>query len=147
MTLKTLLLATLLLPGVALANDAQAIRASAPWIRLLPANLPAGGFVTLLNDSDRDVSLRSASSPSYGSVMLHKSSTEGGMGRMEMVDSLSIPAHGKAMLAPGGYHLMMMNAAKPVAVGDKVKVTLQFGDGSTSTVEFVAKPANTIDGD
>jgi copper(I)-binding protein len=145
MTLKTLLLAALLLPGTALANDAQAIRASAPWIRLLPASLPAGGFVTLFNDSDRDVSLRSANSPTFGSVMLHKSSTEGGMGRMEMVDSLNIPAHGKAMLAPGGYHLMMMKPAKPVAVGDKVKVTLQFGDGSTSTVEFAVKPANTID--
>ena len=143
---RSLLLVALLIPGLGSATEAQHVKASDAWIRLLPASLPAGGFVTLNNDGDQAVTLHSASSAAYGSVMLHKSSTDGGMGRMEMVDSLVVPAHGKAELSPGGYHLMMMNAPKPLAVGDKVVVTLVFGDGSSSQVGFVVRPANAVDG-
>ncbi len=146
MMLRSLLFVAMSIPGVAAATQAQHITVSGAWIRLLPASLPAGGFVTLQNDSDQAATLHGASSASYGSIMLHKSSTDGGMGRMEMVDSLAVPAHGKAALSPGGYHLMMMDAAKPLAVGDKVKVTLVFGDGSKSQVEFAVKPANSMDG-
>jgi copper(I)-binding protein len=78
--------------------------------------------------------------------MLHKSSTEGGMGRMEMVDSLTVPAHGKAELSPGGYHLMLMTARQTVKVGDIVKIGLQFSDGSVLNTDFIVRPANTIDG-
>jgi periplasmic copper chaperone A len=147
MMLRSLLFVALSIPGLGCATEAQHVKASGAWIRLLPANLPAGGFVTLQNDSDQAATLRSANSAAYGSVMLHKSSTEGGMGRMEMVDSLAVPAHGKAELSPGGYHLMLMNAPKPLAVGDKVVVHLMFADGSMSDVEFVVRPANAVSGE
>jgi copper(I)-binding protein len=140
------LLAGLLFAGAASAGDAEHVAASRGWIRVMPGALPAGGYVVLENHGDHPVSLRSASSPAYADVMLHKSSTDTGMGRMESVDALPIPAHGKAALSPGGYHLMLMKAAAPVKVGDKVRVTLRFADGSTLDTEFEAKPANTVDG-
>ena len=141
-----LLLAGLLSAGTVLAGDAAQIAASHAWIRVMPGALPAGGYVELENHGDHAVSLSSASSPAYADVMLHKSSTDTGMGRMEKVDTLSIPAHGKAALSPGGYHLMLMKAKAPVQVGDKVRITLRFADGSTLDTEFEAKPANTVDG-
>lgn len=127
------------------ASDADHIHMSGAWIRVLPGELPAGAYVTLLNDGDQPITLRGASSPAYGSTMLHQSSTEGGMGRMAMVDSLVIPAHGKAELAPGGYHLMLMKAKVPVQIGDKVPVVLSFADGSSLNADFVARPANATD--
>ncbi|WP_158886131.1 copper chaperone PCu(A)C [Rhodanobacter sp. L36] len=129
------------------ANDAQHIHASHGWIRVLPGDLPAGAYVTLQNDSDRVVSLTGASSPAYTEVMLHQSSTTGGMSRMTMVDALPIPAHGNAVLAPAGYHLMLMKAVHPIKPGDTVKLALKFGDGSTAVIDFVARPANTVDDD
>ncbi|MFC5740740.1 copper chaperone PCu(A)C [Dyella tabacisoli] len=147
MMIRTLsLLAGLWLAGGTHATEADHIHASKAWIRLLPGNLPAGGFVVLENHGDQPASLRAASSSIYADVMLHKSSTTGGMGRMEMVDNLTIPANGKAELSPGGYHLMLMKASKPVNVGDTVKLSLQFSDGSTLNTDFIARPANTIDG-
>ena len=147
MSLRTaLLLASLLFAGTVVAGDADQVRASHGWIRLMPGALPAGGYVVLENHGDRAVALRSASSPSYADVMLHKSSTETGMGRMETVDALSIPAHGTAALSPGGYHLMLMKATGAVKVGDKVRIDLRFADGSTLAADFEAKPANTVDG-
>ncbi len=137
----------LLFAGTAAAGDADHVTASHGWIRVMPGTLPAGGYVVLENHGDRAVALRAASSPAYGEVMLHKSSTETGMGRMEKVDTLSIPAHGQAALSPGGYHLMLMKATGAVKVGDKVRVELHFADGSTLATDFEAKPANTVDAD
>jgi periplasmic copper chaperone A len=77
--------------------------------------------------------------------MLHQSSNEGGMSRMAMLDSLAIPAHGKALLAPASYHLMLMKAATPVKPGDTVRLNLRFTDGSTLATDFIARPANAVD--
>lgn len=140
-----LLLAGLLLAGSARATDAEHIRASHAWIRVLPGALPAGAYVTLENDGDRPVALRGASSSVYAEVMLHRSSREGGVSRMAMVDALNVPAHGKAELAPAGYHLMLMRAKVPVKPGDTVTLKLQFGDGSTLATDFIARPANAMD--
>lgn len=146
MTLPTLplLLAGLLCAGGAHAAQADHVRTSDAWIRVLPGSLPAGGYVILHNDGERPAVLQGASSPAYGNVMLHQSSTETGMGRMRMVDKLEIPAHGQVALAPGGYHLMLMEPGKPVQPGQAVTVTLHFADGSTLPTAFTARPANAL---
>ncbi|WP_426700337.1 copper chaperone PCu(A)C [Rhodanobacter sp. Col0626] len=141
----SLLLGGLLLAGAAHATDADHIRTSHAWIRVLPGDLPAGAYVTLENDGDRPVELRGASSTVYAGVMLHQSSTAGGVSRMSMVDALAVPAHGKAELAPAGYHLMLTQPDKPVQPGDSVTLTLKFGDGSTQATDFIARPANALD--
>jgi copper(I)-binding protein len=141
-----LLLTSLLCAGTATAADADHVTASRAWIRVMPGTLPAGGYVVLENRGDRVVTLTAAASPSYADVMLHKSSTETGMGRMEKVETLPIPAHGTVALAPGGYHLMLTKAIAPVKPGDRVRIDLRFADGSTLATAFEAKPANTVDG-
>ena len=139
-----LLLAGLACAGTAHATQADHVQASGAWIRVLPGNLPAGGYVTLRNDGDQPAVLQGASSTAYGSVMLHQSSTDTGMGRMRMVDQLAVPAHGQVALAPGGYHFMLMDAGKPVQPGQAVQITLRFADGSTLATDFLAKPANAL---
>jgi copper(I)-binding protein len=134
-----------LLAGLALATGAHAgaadqVRATHAWIRVLPGALPAGGYVTLENRGDQPVALTGARSTAYAEVMLHHSSTQGGMSRMAMVESLPIPAHGTVVLAPGGYHLMLMKPAVAVLPGHQVQLQLQFGDGSSLPVEVVAPP-------
>lgn len=143
-TLPCLLLAGVLLVGGAHADEAAHITASHGWIRILPGSLPAGAYVTLTNHGDKPVALKGASSPTYGEVMLHKSSTEGGVSRMRMVKSVNVPAHGVTRLAPGGYHLMLMKAGHPVKPGDMVRMTLRFSDGSHLVSNFIARPANAM---
>lgn len=140
-----LLLAGLLLSGGASATAADHVHASRAWIRVLPGDLPAGAYVTLQNDGDQPVALDGARSAVYAEVMLHHSSSEDGVSRMTVVDALTVPAHGKAVLAPAGYHLMLMKAATPVKPGDTVRLTLTFTDGSTLATDFIARPANTVD--
>lgn len=135
-----------LLPGAGLhaATAAQQVHASQAWIRVLPGDLPAGAYVSLRNDGDQAVALTGATSPGYAQVMLHQSSMSGGMSHMSGVESLAIPAHGQVVLAPAGYHLMLMHAVAPVVPGTRVRLTLEFSDGSSLPVDFLARPANAL---
>ena len=139
-----LLLAAALACTAVHASGAAPVRASGAWIRVLPGTLPAGAYVTLHNNGDRPAVLRGARSTDYAGVMLHQSSSAGGMSRMRMVDALVVPAHGTAALAPGGYHLMLTQAQRPVQPGDTVQLELQFADGSTLPTDFIARPADAL---
>lgn len=138
------LLGALALSAPAWAGTASHVQAQAAWIRVLPGTLPAGGYVTLRNDGDAPATLTGAESTAYAMVMLHESSRAGGMSRMHDVPRLSIPAHASQTLAPGGYHLMLSHAKAPVAIGSRVRVTLEFADGSTLPVDFIARPASAL---
>jgi copper(I)-binding protein len=141
-TFRSLAIALLLVTGAAHAADVQTVKTSQGWLRVLPGNLPAGGYVSFENVSDRAVSIVGASSPDYADAMIHRSSTDGGMGRMEMVDSVPLPPKGTVAFSPGGYHVMLTDAKHPVKAGDKVVVTFKLSDGETLPVTLLARPAN-----
>lgn len=141
---RALLLAlAVLLPFRSEAAQADHLKASNAWIRLLPANLPAGGYVTLQNEAASSATLVSVHTAAYASAMLHQSSAnQEGSSTMRMLDRLAIPAHGQVALEPAGYHLMLEQATHPLKPGDKVDITLDFADGSHLPVEFLVRPAN-----
>jgi copper(I)-binding protein len=144
-SLPLLLLAALLAPHVQ-ATQAEQVKASHAWIRLLPADLPAGGYVLLDNHGSVSATLVSARSSAYASVMLHQSTMDAQSGNhMHMVDQLVVPAHGQVALAPAGYHLMLEKATHPLKPGDLVGVTFDFADGSHLQVPFLVRPANAVE--
>lgn len=133
----------LLLAGGALAaTQTSMIKVEHGWVRWLPANLPAAGYAVIRNDGDKPVKLTGAESPDYGMAMLHRSMQKNGKDSMEMVGALTIPAHGEVKLAPGGYHLMLMDAKHTIKPGDTVHVTLHFAGGETVEVAWPVRPAN-----
>jgi copper(I)-binding protein len=128
----------------ALAAGANAISVKDAWVRWLPNNLPAAGYVTLVNASDKPVDLVDISSNDYGGAMLHQTVSNGSTQKMVMVDKLTVPAHGQVAIAPGGYHVMLEDAKHKVAPGDTVHLTLKFSDGETLDTPFAVKsPAQT----
>ncbi|MGH8114355.1 MAG: copper chaperone PCu(A)C [Rhodanobacteraceae bacterium] len=128
--------------AAAAAPAPSTLHAEHPWIRWLPANLPAAAYVVIANDGSALARLTGASSSDYTKVMLHRSQEVGGVDRMTAAAGMDIPAHGTAALAPGGYHLMLMKPAHPIKPGDTVKVTLHFAGGATLQVDFPVRPAN-----
>ena len=62
-----------------------------------------------------------------------------GMARMREITVLEIPAGESVELAPGGYHLMLMEAAA-LEEGDTIKVTLSFRDSPEQEIEAVVRP-------
>ncbi|MBI1330227.1 MAG: copper chaperone PCu(A)C [Alphaproteobacteria bacterium] len=112
------------------------------WIRALPANTPSGGYFTLTNNGGNSLTLTGATSPACGMLMLHKSDMAGGMMHMEHVTAIDIPAHGKLAFAPGGYHLMCMDASPAIKPGNNIEVTLTFKGGDTLAAKFAVRNAN-----
>jgi copper(I)-binding protein len=121
------------------AAGAQSVTAQHAWVRWLPNNLPAAGYVTLVNSGDKPVDLTDISSDDYQGAMLHQTVANGSTQKMVMVDKLTVPAHGQVAIAPGGYHIMLEHAQHKVAPGDTVHLKLQFSDGETLDTAFVVK--------
>ncbi|WP_233863736.1 copper chaperone PCu(A)C [Paraburkholderia adhaesiva] len=116
-----------------------AITAQNAWVRWLPNNLPAGGYVTLKNEGDRNIDVVDVSSDDYGSVMMHQTVSNGSTKKMMMVDKVTVPAHGSVSFEPGGYHLMLEEAKHKIAPGDTVHVKLHFSDGQALDTPFTVK--------
>jgi len=131
------------LVGLMFATPAAAeqVQISDAWIRALPAKLPAAGYFTLRNTGANAVTLTAAKSSACGMLMLHKSMEMGGMGSMEDVSGVAVPAGGTVSFAPGGYHLMCMDPAAAIRPGANVAVTFHFADGSETTANFAVKNA------
>ncbi|MFP3586767.1 copper chaperone PCu(A)C [Paraburkholderia sp. SIMBA_055] len=126
------------------AAGTQAITAKDAWVRWLPNNLPAAGYVTLVNAGDKPLDLVDISSSDYGDAMLHQTVSNGSSQKMVMVDKLTVPAHGQVAIAPGGYHVMLEDAKHKIAPGDTVHLKLKFSDGATLDTPFAVKsPAQT----
>jgi periplasmic copper chaperone A len=128
---------------LALASAAQAAPVSVhdAWLRLLPGDLPAGGYFTLHNGAAKTLVLAGADTKACGSIMLHRSMTMGGMASMADATTIAVPAGGDLVFAPGGYHLMCMAPAANLKIGAQVPVTLHFADGTKLDVPFAVRGA------
>ncbi len=122
-------------------SGAADLTARQAWIRLLPGDLPAAGYLELVNSGTNRVQLVGVQSTGFGAVELHESSEQSGVARMRRVDRLQIPAGGTLRLKPRGYHLMLFRPTAKLQPGDRVTVTLEFSDGTRLPVEFLLRDA------
>jgi len=63
----------------------------------------------------------------------------GNMVHMEHLKDLTIPPRASVALKPGGLHLMLMDAKKPLKIGDQVPMTLTFQSGEKIEVTAVVR--------
>jgi hypothetical protein len=138
---KHLSICAVLLLAAAPAVAEGSLSVADAWIRAMPVGIPSGGYFTLHNGTAKDMVLTGASTPACGSLMLHKSENTGGMSSMHHVDEVNVPAGGSIAFAPGGYHLMCMQATSAITPGGNVPVTLMFKDGSKLTASFSVRNA------
>jgi periplasmic copper chaperone A len=130
--------AALLIAAPAFAAN---VTVSDGWFRALPGKLPAGGYFKMHNSGTESATLTGASSPACGMLMLHLTENQSGTGMMMDMPSISIPAGGDVLFAPGGYHLMCNDPTAAMKPGAKVPVMLQFADGAKLSAIFAVKDA------
>jgi copper(I)-binding protein len=130
------LLAVLLLCWSASAQDGAAVRVRDPWVRWLPGDLPAAGYLTLVNSSDTPVKLIGASCDDYGSVSLHQSRLQGGTSEMSTAEAITVKAHTSIEFAAAGYHLMLMRPKRSLKPGNRITITLEFASIAPIAVQF-----------
>jgi copper(I)-binding protein len=117
-----------------------ALRIKAPWTRATAKGAKvAGGYVTIVNTSDKPDRLMSIESDLAATVEVHEMSMKNGVMTMRPVDKpLEIAPGATLELKPGGYHVMFTDLKRGVAEGDKVKATLVFEKAGRIEIEFVA---------
>lgn len=134
---RKLLAGALLLALMGVTDASEGVRIQHAWIRLLPDDLPAGGYFVLDNQTNHTITLTGVSASAFAGAMLHRSAA----GTMQHVHSVNVPAGKQLRFAPGGYHLMLMPPHDPLQPGDQVPVTFEFVDGSTLSADFLVKGA------
>ena len=123
---------TLLAAGnsAVLADEVKAgdLVISQAWSRATPGGAKvAGAYLTIANKGSTADRLVSGSADVAGHVEIHEMAMEGGVMKMRALEKgLAIEPGKTVKLAPGGYHVMLMDLKSPLKQGDKVPVNLQF---------------------
>jgi copper(I)-binding protein len=98
------------------------------WSRATPGGAKiAGGYLTIENRGSAPDRLIGGSGDIAGKVEVHEMAMNDGVMTMRQLDKgLPIEPGKTVKLAPGGYHLMLLDLKSPLKQGDKVPVTLEF---------------------
>ena len=104
-----------------------------------PNSENTAAFFDISNTGAAGDVLTSVSSPVLGVTMLGRVVTKDGAGRMEPLDSLTIPARSRVNMTPYGIDVMVLDppSLKP---GDKVRFDLWFRNSGQVTVEAMTVP-------
>ena len=117
---------------------AQPVEVKDAWIRGTVAGQKAtGAFMSLTSRSP--ARLVAAASPAAGVAEIHSTKMEGGVMRMAAVDGVELPANRTVKLAPGGYHVMLMDLKRTLKAGERVPLRLTF--------ELAGKKRETVEVD
>ena len=114
---------------LACSKQAPEIKIADNWVRATTEGQEVGAaYMTITSASD--TSLVKVESSVTDSVEIHSMSMENGVMKMRMLDELPLKANQPEKLAPGGFHVMLMDLQKPLKVGENVNVRLCFKDKS-----------------
>lgn len=140
MSITSAALAAYLSVTPARADDVKAgdLVISQAWSRATPKGAKiGGGYLNIENKGSAPDRLIGGSADFAGSVQVHEMSMEGSVMKMRSVEKgLTIEPGKTVKLAPGGYHLMMMDLKAPLKQGEKVPVTLEFERAGKVTVSL-----------
>ena len=124
--------ALLLAAGLAAPALAQSVKAGDLTLSNLEmraslgANPNTAAYLTISNAGTRSDRLMSVSCACAAKVEVHNSDMSGGMARMRSAGPIIIPPGGKAVFAPGAFHLMVTGLKRKLDDGDMQEMTLRF---------------------
>jgi copper(I)-binding protein len=121
------------MPG-ALASDLMVTKAFARASATATAQTGAA-YVSLMNHANEADRLISVSAPVAAMTHIHKSEVVDGVMKMQSVEALEIPAHGRLEMKPGGYHIMFMGLKQPLKQGEEIDLTLRFEKAGDLTIK------------
>jgi copper(I)-binding protein len=108
----------------------------------LPRQSNSAVYFALANDGAVDDRLVDLATPLAKNASLHRSVTDAqGVASMQPVaDGLVIPAHGKAVLSPGGYHVMLTGLSHPLEAGGTLPLILTFAKAGKVRLQVPVTP-------
>jgi copper(I)-binding protein len=107
-----------------------------PWVQEVPpVSKNSAAYMKIENVSGVASALVSGDSDVARVIEFHEIvKTSDGLMKMQKLPQLAVPAHGNVTLAPGGYHVMLIDLQRKLKVGDEVKIHLVFEGGIERTI-------------
>lgn len=130
----------LVLSLAAAAASAADVDIRNAWVRgTVSGQMATGAFLEITSRSG--AVLVGAASPVAGVSEIHEMKMDGNVMQMRPIARLEIPAGKTVVLAPGGYHLMLLDLKRPLKKGELVPLTLQVEgrDRKTEAIEVRAE--------
>lgn len=116
--------------GLLSAPASSFISLEGAYVRGLPPSVKnTSAYMVIHNSSDEEFVLTGARSDIAMSITIHQTTNDHGMMNMGHVMSISIPAHGQAVLESGATHLMIMGLKSALIPGGLVNIVLEFENG------------------
>ena len=108
------------------------------WSRATPGGAKVGGgYLTIENKGSVPDRLIGGSAAVADKIQVHEMATNNGVMTMRPLDKGLVIEPGKTVkLAPGGYHLMLLDLKSPLKQGDKLPVTLEFERAGKVSLSF-----------
>jgi periplasmic copper chaperone A len=121
--------------------DENTIRVDQAWARATPGIVKTGAvYLSIVNTGTTPDQLVAASTPAAEKAELHEMKMVNNVMEMRPIRSLPIAPGQKLVLAPGGYHIMLIGLKAPLKRGQSVPLTLTFAHaGRQDVVASVAK--------
>ena len=122
----------------------QEILISQAWIRSMPPSMKTtAAYLTIENATGADLVLHSASTAVARTVEIHRMEQVGEIMKMKEVGELRIPAGERAVLAPKGSHLMLIDLLRPLKEGETIPLALNFNGDTNVEVDAVVSKWGT----
>ena len=111
------------------------------WIREAPAGtMVTAAYAVLSNKGPDPLVVDGAFSPVFAGAELHRTMVENGISRMRHGDGLELAPGDTARLEPGGWHLMLFRAKRPLKAAEQIPIVLRCGKRGTEAL-FTVKAA------
>ncbi|MCX2892300.1 copper chaperone PCu(A)C [Stenotrophomonas lactitubi] len=125
------------------AAETKCVTVEQGWVRLLPNPKMAmtAGYAVIRNGCAKAVAITGARSATFGDVSLHETTLVDGVSRMREVRRLPLAPGARAVLKPGGLHLMLMDGYRTLEEGQPVWLQLQLEDGTEVSTALIARRA------
>ena len=113
---------------------------SGVWARATARTAKTGAaYMMLANAGKTDDKLVAAKSDVAMKTQIHQSLMDNGIMKMRHAGEATIPAGGKMVFRPGGYHVMFMGLKAPLKSGDTFPMTLVFEKSGKAHVQVMVQ--------
>jgi len=115
--------------------NAQTLEVQGAWARAtVPGQHATGAFMTLT--APEGATLLAVRTPVAGHASVHEMKTEDGVMKMrELANGLDLPAGKAVQLAPGAYHVMLMDLKVALRPNTSIPLTLVLKDARGASFE------------
>ncbi|MCU0514351.1 MAG: copper chaperone PCu(A)C [Anaerolineae bacterium] len=124
------------------AGSSGTFSARDAWALSNAAGQTGAVYLTLENNTDTPRQFINATTLAATAVEIHATRIVDDIARMERLTALDIPAGQRLEIAPGGYHLMLIDLQRELIPGERFPLTLHFADGQSQMLEVqvLARP-------